>query len=135
MSLESNKAVVRQFYAEVINDRDLDAVDRLLSEDFTHNGERRGRPGQRQAVEAFLRGFPDLRNEIAFMLAEGDLVAAHQEWRGRHGGEFLGLDPTGKVVNFTSTAVLRIRGGTISEAWDEVDMLAVLQQVGALPGH
>ena len=45
-----------------------------LSEDFTHNGERRGRTGQRQAVEAFLRGFPDLHNEIAFMLAEGDLV-------------------------------------------------------------
>ncbi len=86
-------------------------------------------------MEAFLRGFPYLQNEIAFMIAAGDLVAAHQEWRGTHGGEFLGLDPTGKVVTFTSTAVLRIREGTISEAWDEVDMLAVFQQVGALPGH
>jgi steroid delta-isomerase-like uncharacterized protein len=135
VSLEANKEIVRRFYAEAINDRDLGAVDRLLSEDFSHDGERRGRPGQRQAVDAFLQAFPDLHNEIVFMLAEGDLVAAHQEWRGTHGGEFLGVEATGKEVAFTSTAVLRIRDGLIAEAWDEVDMLAVLQQVGALPGH
>jgi steroid delta-isomerase-like uncharacterized protein len=135
VSLEANKEIVRRFYAEAINDRDLGAVDRLLSDDFSHDGERRGRPGQRQAVDAFLQAFPDLHNEIVFMLAEGDLVAAHQEWRGTHGGEFLGVEATGKEVAFTSTAVLRIRDGLIAEAWDEVDMLAVLQQVGALPGH
>lgn len=60
VSLDSNKQVVRRFYAEAINGRELGAVDRLLSEDFSHNGERRGRDGQRQAVDAFLRGFPDL---------------------------------------------------------------------------
>lgn len=123
-----------RFYAEAINDRDPGACERLLSEGFVHNGEARGRDGQRQAVEAFLGGFPDLANTIEFMLAEGDLVAAHQRWRGTHEGEFLGLAATGRTVEFTSTAVLRIEDELIAEAWDEADIFSVLQQLGALDG-
>lgn len=82
--LEANKELVRRFYAEAINARDVRAVDRLLGEDFVHNGEARGRVGQRQAVQYFLDAFSDLSNEIVFMLAEGDLAAAHQRWRGTH---------------------------------------------------
>ena len=36
--LDANKDLVRHFYAEAINARDLDAVDRLLTDDFTHDG-------------------------------------------------------------------------------------------------
>jgi predicted ester cyclase len=97
-----------------------------------HNGELRGRSGQRQAVEAFLAGFSDLRNEIEFMVGEGDLVAAHQTWTGTHDGAFLGVEPTGREVTFTSTAVLRIEGGQIAQAWDEADLLGVMQQIGAV---
>jgi steroid delta-isomerase-like uncharacterized protein len=131
--VDDNKQLVRRFYEEAINERDVGAVDRLLSEDFTHDGELRGRAGQRQAVQYFLDAFPDLRNEIGLLLGEGDLVAAHQLWTGTHGGEFLGVPATGKAVEFTSTAVLRVRDGLIAEAWDEVDMLSVLQQLGAVP--
>jgi len=62
--LAANKALVTRFYAEVINGRDLDAVGQLLSDSFVHNGETRGRAGQRQAVAEFLDAFPDLRHEI-----------------------------------------------------------------------
>jgi len=130
MGAAANKELVRRFYAEAINDRDLDAVDRLLGEDFTHDGERRGRAGQRQAVAAFLDGFSDLRNEILLILAEDDLVAAHQRWTGTQDGEFLGFPPSGRPVEFTSTAVLRIADGLIVAAWDQVDLLGLTQQLG-----
>ena len=133
MSLEANKELVRRFYAEAITGRDPGAVDRLVTEDFVHNGEQRGRDGQREGVEYFLRAFPGLRHEIEFMLAEGDLVTARQTWDGIQDAEFLGVAPTGKRVRFTSTAILRVRDGMIAEAWDEVDFLAVLGQLGALP--
>lgn len=81
-----NKDLVRRFYAEAINARDLSAVDRLLSEDFTHNGERRGRTGQRAAVAMFLEAFPDLHNEIEAMIAEAwdevDLFGLSNQLRG-----------------------------------------------------
>lgn len=133
MSVEDNKELVRRFYARAINERDAGAVDDLLSEGFVHNGEARGRAGQRAAVEAFLAGFSDLRNVIELILGEGELVAAHQRWSGTHDGEFLGVAPSGTEVSFTSTAILRIDGALIAEAWDEVDMLGLMRQLRAAP--
>jgi steroid delta-isomerase-like uncharacterized protein len=127
--LEANKGLVRRFYSEVINGRDLDAIDRLLTEDFTHDGERRGRSGQKPAVAAFLDGFSDLEHRIDQILAEGDLVAARQTWSGTHDGEFAGVAATGRRVEFGSTAVLKIHDGMIAAAWDQVDVAGLMGQL------
>lgn len=129
MQRDTNKDLVRRFYREAINERDSAACERLLSEDFVHNGETRGRVGQRQAVDYFLAAFPDLRNDIELILAEDDLVAAHQRWSGTHSDEFLGVEATGKRIEFTSTAMLRVRDGLIAQAWDEMDVAGLLQQL------
>lgn len=134
MGIEENKDLVRRFYDQAINSRDPSAVDRLLSEDFTHDDEPRGRAGQREAVDAFLAGFSDLHNEILMLFCEGDLVAAHQRWAGTHDGPFAGVAPTGREVAFTSTAVLKIRDGEIAAAWDEVDLLGLMGQLQASNG-
>ena len=116
------KSIVREFYDEVINRRNVGAIDHLLSEDFRHNGEARGRAGQRQAVEDFLNGFSDLRHEILIILAEADLVSAHQRWAGTFDGTFLGHEPNGRFLSFSSTAILQVRGDEICQAWDVVDI-------------
>jgi steroid delta-isomerase-like uncharacterized protein len=134
MAGEAAKDLVRRFYREAINERDASACERLLGADFVHNGEPRGRAGQRQAVEYFLAAFPDLHNEIELILAEDGLVAAHQRWSGTQMGEFLGIAATGRAVEFTSTAVLRIRDGLILQAWDEMDAAGLLQQLSAGDG-
>jgi predicted ester cyclase len=126
--VEEAKELVRRFYREAIVERDPGACDRLLAPDFVHNGEARGRAGQRAAVEYFLAAFPDLRHEIRLILAEGDLVAAHQVWSGTQEGEFLGVGGSGQQIEFTSTAVLRVAAGLIAEAWDEMDTGAIAAQ-------
>jgi hypothetical protein len=98
------RALVHRFYSEVINDWNLDAIDRLLSVDFVHNGEARGREGQRAAVQVFLDAFDPLHNEI--------LVA-----------------PTGRTVSFVSTAILRIANGEIAEATDVVASADLMAQL------
>jgi predicted ester cyclase len=131
MSTDANKDLVRRFYREAIVERDSAACERLLTVDFVHNGETRGRAGQRQTVDYFLAAFPDLEHEIELILGEDDLVAAPQRWAGTHGGEFLGVAATGRRIEFTSTAVLRVRDSLIAEAWDEIDSGAILAQLGA----
>jgi predicted ester cyclase len=74
-------------------------------------------------------------HEIELILAEDDLVAAHQRWRGTHGGEFLGFAASGNRVECTSTAALRVRDGLIAEAWDEMDFGAILPQLGGGGGQ
>jgi predicted ester cyclase len=131
IGIEENKDLVRRFYAEVINSRDVDAIDRLLGPGFVHNGEQRGREGQKDAVRAFLYGFSDLENRIELVLGEGDLVAAHQTWSGTHDGEFLGIAATGRRVSFGSTAILTVRGGEIVAAIDVVDVAGLMSQLTA----
>jgi predicted ester cyclase len=129
MSLEDNREIVRSFYGEAINGRDAYACERWLSKGFVHNGVKRGAQGQREVVAGMLAAFQPLRHEILLLLAEGDLVAAHQRWSGRHVGEFLGCPASGRDVGFTSTAVLRIAGGEIAQAWDESDSAALVAQI------
>lgn len=129
MSSHANKEVVRSFYAEAINSRDTYACERWLAKGFVHNGVKRGREGQREVVAYFLAAFEPLQHEILLLLAEEDLVAAHQRWRGRQVGEFLGCPPSGREIAFTSTAVLRIAGGEIAQAWDEMDSAAIVAQM------
>jgi len=129
MSLEANKEIVRSFYSEAINSRDSYACERWLSKGFVHNGVKRGREGQREVVAYFLAAFEPLAHEIQLLLAEDDLVAAHQHWRGRQVGEFLGAPASGREITFTSTAVLKLAGGEIVAAWDEMDTAPILAQM------
>jgi predicted ester cyclase len=76
MTVEDNKQLVRSFYDEAINGRDTYACERLLAKGFVHNGVKRGREGQREAVAYLLAAFQPLRHEILLLLAEQDLVAA-----------------------------------------------------------
>jgi predicted ester cyclase len=125
--------VVRRFYAEAINGRDSSACERLLGEQFVHNGEHRGRTGQRQAVDAFLAAFDPLQHQIDAIFGERDLVCARQTWTGRHTGGFMGIPASGRELTFTSTAVLRVDGGLIVEAWDQVDLFGLFSQIGMPP--
>lgn len=129
MPLSTNKDLVREFYARAINERDSGVCGELLSEDFVHNGEARGRDGQQAVVDAFLQAFDPLRHEVLLILAEGDLVCAHQRWTGTHVDEFLGHAATGREVMFTSTAILEIRDGLIAEAWDQIGLVELFAQL------
>ncbi len=132
MSLEANKALVRRYYDEVINQQKLDAIDELMASDFVHDGARRGTAGQREAVSALLAAFSGLQVTIDLMLAEGDKVVARQTWRGTQHGTFLGAPPAGKQVTFSATATLRVQDGRIAEAWENEDDMGVLRQIGAV---
>ncbi len=131
MSAEANRELVERFYREVVNERKLGVIDELISDDFVHNGESRGREGQRQIYEEFLTAFPDLQTEIVEIVAADDLVAVHRRWTGTHSGTFQGVEATGRKVDFQSTAILKIRDGRIAEYHGVLDMLALMAQLGA----
>ena len=49
---------------------------------------------------------------------------------GTHTGEFLGIQPTGKKVEYESNELYRIADGTIAEEWICSDMLTLMAQIG-----
>jgi len=135
MSTEENKAIVRRGFEEM-NKRNLDGYIELFAPDYvSHQPGRdlRGPEPMRQYAAMIVTAFPDLHFTIEDMVAEGDKVAVRITGKGTHKGEFLGIAPTGKQATWGATNINRIVGGKFVETWEQVNVLAILQQLGAYP--
>ncbi|MBO0981828.1 ester cyclase [Microbacterium sp. SD291] len=93
----------------------------------------RGLEGYLQILAIMRGGFPDVRWSIEQLLVEGDQVAARFELRGTHGGDFLGVAPTGKEVAVGAINFYRFADGLIVDEVGQPDLLSLLGQIGALP--
>ena len=137
MSLEENKTLGRRSVEEIWGKGNLDAVDELYADDFVWHwappGVASNREGYKQFVTASFAAFSDVRCPVEDILAEGDKVVVRWIWRATHKGEYMGIAPTGKQITMTGISILRIAGGKIAEEWGEMDMLGMMQQLGAVP--
>ncbi len=66
-------------------------------------------------------------------MSDGDQVAERFSTSGTHRGEFQGVPPTGKRVEFTGTSIFTIRDGKIVEERTSTDLLALMSQLGVVP--
>src|SRR5215204_1492878 len=137
VSEEENKAVVRR-WIEAYNERDWQAEAEVLAPGFVAHvsaapGPLEGLEAWRQFSGPFAEAFPDLRLTVEDIAAEGEKVAARVAFRGTHRGEFQGIPPSGKEVSFSSIEVNRVVGGKVEEHWVEIDLLGLMQQLGAIP--
>jgi steroid delta-isomerase-like uncharacterized protein len=85
-------------------------------------------------VAANAAAFPDLVWTVDDMVADGDTVAIRYTMKGTHRGDFAGVKATGKAVTAQSMAFYRLADGKIVEERAQLDMLSLLQQMGAVPG-
>ena len=134
---EENKAVVHRLVEDILNAANLGLVDEIISPDFVDHEEFPGLPpgreGLEQAISVFRNAFPDMRITIeGEMVSEGDRVAFHLIWRGTHRGEFMGIAPTERQVEFTSTDIMRVEGGRLAEHWGSTNTFAMMQQLGVM---
>ena len=139
MSAEGNKELVTRYQAEVDEGNTPEIWDEVLAPDIivhypaSVSPEPLNREAYEQAANQFLSAFPDQRHIIESLVAEGDRVVMRATNRGTHKGAFMGVPPTGKEVSYSVMAEIRIVDGKFVEIWGEVDMLGLLQQVGAVP--
>ena len=137
MSIEQNKALIHR-WVEVWNTGKINAVSEFLTPDYVRhdpNGpEVRGIEMEQQLLAMYRAAFPDLHLDIEHLVAEGDTVAIHLIVRGTQQGELMGISPTGNHVTVTAMEVFRLVDGKIAEQWVTLDVLGLLQQIGAIPG-
>jgi len=137
VSIEENKAVIRQWLEEGWSKGNLGLADTLIDANFVVHGAGgqavpSGPQGVKELVAAWRTGFPDGEMSIDDLLADGDKVIVRMTWRGTHSGDFYGVRPTGKRVAVTSIGIDRVADGKIVEGWGEVDMLSMYEQLGAI---
>jgi steroid delta-isomerase-like uncharacterized protein len=137
MSDTANKAIVRRYYDEVLNQGNLAALDALAAMDYVeHNplpGQGEGLQGLRDRAGMLGAAFRP-RFTLEDVIAEGDRVAVRWTNHGVHQGPFAGMPATGRAFAITGIDIHVLRDGKLAEHWDVVDQLSLLQQLGVLPG-
>ena len=122
---EENKAMVRRMVEAINEGREDEAVGELFAP-----------PAARRVGRLFAEfrsAFPDWREEVVQLVAEGDTVAGRFRCSGTHLGEFLGEAPTGKRMDVQEVFFLRVGDGRFVEFWGLEDSLGRMRQLGLLP--
>jgi len=137
VGLEENKVLARRFISEGWDKGNLGILDELLAPTYVDHNPPPGLPadreGAKQGITLFRTAFPDLKNTIEDLVAEGDKVVGRLISRGTHRGEFQGIPPTGKQVVVEGIFIGRVAGGKLVETWGQFDAIGLLQQLGAMP--
>lgn len=95
-------------------------------------------PPGREHIRAFLEGtlvrWPDLRLEVAHVVAEDDWVMGRCIATATHTTAAMGIPPTGNQVVTTFWDLHRFdQAGVIVQTWNLMDSLSLMQQLGLLP--
>ncbi|WKZ82932.1 MAG: ester cyclase [Acidimicrobiia bacterium] len=127
MSLDSNKILARAWFEEVMNARDLDAIDRAYAADYAYRGPGgepvRGREGARRVAAALHEAMPDRVSTVVMQVAEGDLVVTRWVSHGTQTGPLMGRPPTNQPVEVHGITISRIEDGLIAEDWEIIKIL------------
>ncbi|MCC6299217.1 MAG: ester cyclase [Anaerolineales bacterium] len=128
---EQNKALIRRFYAELVNERKLELADEMILDDVDDHAARGvGLANFKTLYAAMLRIFPDIEAKVEDLIAEGDQVAARVEFTATQAGSFRGFPPVNRKVTFSGVDIFRFKDGKIAERWAQRDFLGMLERLG-----
>jgi steroid delta-isomerase-like uncharacterized protein len=132
-----NAATMQRTY-DLINAGDIDGFGALLADGFIEHEEVPGLAPTKEGVLELFRGykaaFPDLHMDAEEILVSGDKTVARVRASGTQHGEFMGLPASDRSVEVRLIDIMRFdEAGLVCEHWGVMDMLSMLQQLGAIP--
>lgn len=132
-----NKTVISLFVEEVINQGRLERANDLVAQDFVEldplPGQKQGREGLKEIIEAIRTAFPDIHWVLDEMIAEDNKVASRFTWRGTHRGSFLGIPPTNRNIVVKGVVIDRLEAGKMADSRILMDTMGMMQQLGVIP--
>jgi predicted ester cyclase len=136
---EELKAKARRTWEEIVPNADVEALAEVIAEDLIDHSARPDEPqglaGVQQTVLWLGRVFSDQRWEIHQVIGEGDTVVVYCTLHGRHAGDLMGIAPTNREVAVNYVHIVRFRDGKAVEYWSVRDDMALMRQLGVLPGR
>lgn len=83
--------------------------------------------------DQFLQAIPDAAISILDSVVTEERILFRWESTGVQTGAFLGVPASNRRVTNRGVTILRVADGVVAEMWDYVDLLGLLQQMGAIP--
>jgi len=135
---EEAKAVVRRWNDEGWSAGNYDLAHEIIAPVMTVHGAGgqavgMGPEGLIDLIKTWRTAFPDGHMTVDDIIVEGDLVGIRNTWHGTQTDSFYGIPPSGKEVHVTSVGLDRVKDGQVVEGWGELDMVGMMQELGAMP--
>lgn len=133
---EENKLLVCRIYDEAISSGIYDVIEELVAPNYVSHGlpmSMNGPQGFRKGIETFRSAFPDLYMLVEEQIAEGDQVSNQGYITGTHRDEFLGVPASGQQIKVNVISIWRFENSQVAESWTQIDLLNLMQQIGAVP--
>ena len=140
-SEEENIALVSRWYEDVYNERNLEAIDELLSDNYTRYRagipftNEAGNADDRAFVELLMSTFPDVQFSIEDVFASGDKVTIRTIMTGTQRGslgDIANAPATNRSMERENIAIWRVECGELAEQWFVQDNLGMLRQLGLI---
>lgn len=126
--------------ARVFGELDEEAARMFIAPDFVDHeaspGVAGGPAGYLSTARYMRQAFSGARWQVDDFISEGDKFACRVTFSGKHTGEFLGIQPTGREVRVQHLHFYRVADGQATEHWGARDELTLLRQLGVFtPEH
>lgn len=113
----ANKAMVRRYFEEIVNQQKPELVREVVAEDYFFHSLEDGSEGGIRELEEFLpyffKAFPDIHYTIDQMVAEGDQVVVQVTAQWTQKGEFWGYPPSNNKLNISEVFFYTLKDGKI----------------------
>jgi steroid delta-isomerase-like uncharacterized protein len=132
-----NPVDLAHLFAEIMNSHDAGRFAELVSENYVNHNPGVG-PGRAGLIEFMAHVFDtlsDTRVVVEDAFAVGDRVVGRYTYRARHTGRFVGVPASSAEITMRSIDIWRVEGDRFVEHWDELNLLEVFQQMGAIPSQ
>jgi steroid delta-isomerase-like uncharacterized protein len=129
---EANKALAKRWFEEVWNEGKREAIREMLAPEavIQEGGDASvGPDGFYPFFDRMQAAFSDIHVTIHEAISEEDKVCVRWSCMMRHTGNGIGIPPTNKTLHTTGISVVRIAGGRFVAAWQNWDMLGLIQQI------
>ncbi|WP_075292938.1 ester cyclase [Pararhizobium arenae] len=131
---EAAIAVVRRNTEEVQGKGNFAVFDEVFSENFLDHTPQPNMVPDKEGVRGLYAGlrkaFPDFHAVIHWQTADGNLVTTFKTYHGTHKGNFLGIEPTGRKIQFETVDAMRVVDGKITEHWGVANLYSLVGQLG-----
>jgi steroid delta-isomerase-like uncharacterized protein len=127
-----DRGLGKRWFEEVWNQGRREAIAEMLASDCViHDGglDTHGPEGFYPFFDRIRATFSDVHITVDDTLAEGNTLCVRWSFVAKHTGNGLGVPPTRRTINVTGITIVRISDGKVVEAWQNWDMLGMMEQI------
>lgn len=133
--MQSERELGHRWFEQVWNQGRREAIDEMMASDAVmHDGSivSSGRTAFYSFFDRFAATFSEIHVVVEDTIVEGDKLCIRWSFTGKHTGSGLGIAPTGLTVHTTGISMVRVADHMFVEAWQNWDMLGLLEQIKGL---